>query len=159
MSLFNHINKLSFSSVVKSSKILGYDLRYLSIDIFSAAIGARQVFYNEINSEYLIWKICNKNLHRLVLYNGNNISDNNNFDNYLKRLGYKFKNEDQDFGGYIILKNKKICLTMDVGPSPNLAFSKDYQSGALSFEIISNGIKLISNCGYHKESNIKLNEL
>ena len=35
-----------------------------------------------------------------------------------------------------ILKNKKICLTMDVGPSPNLAFTKDYQSGALSFEII-----------------------
>ena len=48
---------------------------------------------------------------------------------------------------------------MDVGPSPNFAFSKDYQSGALSFEIISNGKKLISNCGYHKENNIKLNEL
>ena len=102
-----------------------------------------------------IWQNINSD----ILYNGNNISDNSNFDNYLKRLGYKFKNEDQDFGGYIILKNKKICLTMDVGPSPNLAFSKDYQSGALSFEIISNGIKLISNCGYHKESNIKLNEL
>ena len=60
--------------IVKSSTILGYDLRYLSIDIFSAAIGARQVFYNEINSEYLIWKICNKNLHRLVLYNGNKLN-------------------------------------------------------------------------------------
>ena len=92
------------------------------------------------------------------LFNGNNNADNNHFDNYLKRLGYKFKNEDQDFGGYIILKNKKICLTMDVGPSPNLAFSKDYQSGALSFEIISNGKKLISNCGYNKK-NIKLNQL
>ena len=48
---------------------------------------------------------------------------------------------------------------MDVGSSPNSAFSKDYQSGALSFEVISNGKKLISNCGYHKESNIKLNEM
>ena len=48
---------------------------------------------------------------------------------------------------------------MDAGPSPNLTFSKDYQSGALSLEIISNGKKLISNCGYHKENNIKLNEL
>jgi len=48
---------------------------------------------------------------------------------------------------------------MDVGPSPNLAFSKDYQSGALSFEIISNGKKLISNCGYYKRDNYKLNQL
>lgn len=56
-------------NIIKSSRALGYDIRYLSIDIFSAAIGARQAFYNEINNEYLIWKICNKNLHRLVLYN------------------------------------------------------------------------------------------
>ena len=52
-----------------------------------------------------------------------------------------------------------MCLTMDAGPSPNSFFSKDYQSGALSFEIISNGKKLISNCGYHSETNIKLNHL
>ena len=100
-----------------------------------------------------------QNLKSDILYNGNNISDNNNFDNYLQRLGYKFKNDNQDYGGYIILRNKKMCLTMDAGPSPNSFFSKDYQSGALSFEIISNGKKLISNCGYHSETNIKLNHL
>ncbi|MBD1135509.1 heparinase II/III-family protein [Pelagibacterales bacterium SAG-MED47] len=94
-----------------------------------------------------------------ILYNGNNISDNNNFDNYLKRLGYKFKSEERELGGYVVLKNKKICLIMDAGNSPNQAFSKDYQSGALSLEIISNGKKLIGNCGYHKYKNSKLNEL
>jgi len=93
------------------------------------------------------------------LFNGNNISNNTNFDNYLKRLGYKFKNENQDFGGYIVLKNKKICLTMDVGSTPSPEFTKDYQSGALSFEIISNGKKLISNCGYYSKTNIELNKL
>ena len=56
-----------------------------------------------------------QNINFDILYNGNNNSDNGNFDNYLKRFGYKFKNESQDFGGYTILKNKKICLTMDVG--------------------------------------------
>ena len=61
-------------NIINSSFRLGYEMRYLSIDIFSAALGARQVFYNEINSEYLIWKICNKNLHRLVLYNGNKLN-------------------------------------------------------------------------------------
>ena len=92
------------------------------------------------------------------LFNGNNISNNNDFDNYLRKLGYKFKNNDNEFGGYTILRNKKICLTIDSGSSPDFKFTKDYQSGALSFEIISNGKKLISNCGYNKR-NIKLNQL
>ena len=93
------------------------------------------------------------------LFNGNNISNNKEFDNYLKRFGYKFKNENQDNGGYIIFKDKKICLAMDVGATPNTDFSKDYQSGALSFEIISKGRKLISNCGYHKKNKVKFNLL
>ena len=92
-------------------------------------------------------------------FNGNNISNNCDFDNYLKRLGYKFKNESQDHGGYIILKNKKICLAVDAGPTPGMKYTKDYQSGALSFEIISSGRKLISNCGYYKRNSVKLNEL
>tara|TARA_B100000902_G_scaffold391048_1_gene441070 strand:- start:2488 stop:4095 length:1608 start_codon:yes stop_codon:yes gene_type:complete len=93
------------------------------------------------------------------LFNGNNISDSKDFNNYLKRLSYKFKNENHEVGGYIILKNKKIQMAMDVGSSPDTYFTKDYQSGALSFEIISNGQKLISNCGYYGGENLKLNRL
>ena len=100
-----------------------------------------------------------KNPESDLLFNGNNISDNKEFDNYLKRLGYKFKNEDKELGGYIILQNRKISLTMDVGSTPNLNYTKDYQSGALSFEVISSGKKLISNCGYYKKKNSKLNDL
>ena len=61
--------------------------------------------------------------------------------------------------GYIILKNKKVCLITDVGSSPDSQFTKNYQSGALSFEIITSGEKLISNCGYYKKSNLRLNQL
>ncbi len=92
-----------------------------------------------------------------LLFNGNNNSNTYDLDNYLKRLGYKFKNENKDYGGYIILKNKKICLAMDAGSSPNSKYTQDYQSGALSFEIISNGKKLITNCGYYKKNNQNLN--
>jgi uncharacterized heparinase superfamily protein len=99
-----------------------------------------------------------KSFESSFLFNGNNASNNNEFDNYLKRLGYLFKHDSQNFGGYTILKNKKVCLAMDVGPTPNLKYTKDYQSGALSFEIISNGKKLISNCGYFKNNN-KINQL
>ena len=48
---------------------------------------------------------------------------------------------------------------MDVGSTPNPKYTKDYQSGALSFEIIRNGKKLISNCGYFESGNPKLNEI
>ncbi len=93
------------------------------------------------------------------LFNGNLEADNLDFDVYLKRLGYKFKNENIELGGYTILKNKKISLIMDIGPSPEKRFSYDYQSGALSFEIISNGIKLLSNCGYFQNQKHKFNQL
>ncbi len=100
-----------------------------------------------------------QNLKCDFLFNGNNNSNNFEFDNYLNRLGYKFKNQNQDFGGYILLKNKKISLIMDCGSTPNLKYTRDYQAGALSFEIITNGKKLISNCGYFNKGNIILNEL
>ena len=91
--------------------------------------------------------------------NGNNISNNTEFDEYLKRFGYKFKNENKEFGGYAILYNKKISIIMDIGSSPSSKFSSKYQSGALSFEINSNGKKLISNCGYYESKNNKFIEL
>ena len=48
---------------------------------------------------------------------------------------------------------------MDVGSAPPSKFSSAYQSGALSFEINSNGKKLISNCGYYEGKNEKLIKL
>tara|TARA_X000000368_G_scaffold218333_1_gene172326 strand:- start:54 stop:821 length:768 start_codon:yes stop_codon:yes gene_type:complete len=81
------------------------------------------------------------------------------FDQYLKRFGYTFKNENNELAGYTILKNKKIILAADVGSSPNKIFSTDYQAGALSFEIFSNDRKLISNAGYYSDKNSKFNTL
>ena len=88
-----------------------------------------------------------QNIKSDILMNGNNISNNQEFDEYLKRFNYSFKNENKEFGGYAILYNKKISIAVDIGPTPNFKFSSKYQSGALSFEINSNGKKLISNCG------------
>ena len=102
-----------------------------------------------------IWQ----NIKTDILMNGNNISNNSEFDQYLERFGYKFKNENKEFGGYAILYNKKISIVMDIGPSPSCKFSSKYQSGALSFEINSNGKKLISNCGHFESKNSKLIKL
>ena len=57
------------------------------------------------------------------------------------------------------LNSKKTSLFMDVGPSPDKKFSSNYQAGALSFEIISNGKKLICNSGYFQNYRHQLNEL
>jgi uncharacterized heparinase superfamily protein len=102
-----------------------------------------------------IWQNINQDL----LFNGNCISNNDEFDQYLKRFGYVFKNENKELAGYAILKNKKVILSMDIGNSPSENFSKFYQSGALSFEVISSGKKLITNSGYFANKQSRLNKL
>jgi len=94
-----------------------------------------------------------------LLFNGNHETNNIDFDYYLKKLGYSFKNQTNELGGYASLNNKKTSLIMDVGPSPDKKFSSNYQSGTLSFEIISNGKKLICNSGYFQNHNHQLNKL
>ena len=94
-----------------------------------------------------------------LLFNGNHETNNIDFDHYLKKLGYSFKNQNNELGGYAALNNKNISLIMDVGSSPEKKFSANYQAGALSFEIISNGKKLICNSGYFQNHNHELNEL
>jgi len=94
-----------------------------------------------------------------LLFNGNNKTNNIDFDHYLKKLGYNFKNQRYELGGYAALNNKKISLIMDVGSSPDKKFSSNYQAGSLSFEIISNGKKLICNSGYFQNQNNRLNKL
>jgi uncharacterized heparinase superfamily protein len=112
------------------------------------------IYYLGINYAS-IWQ----NIKHDILFNGNYISNNNEFDQYLKRFNYTFKNENKETAGYAILKNKKIILAMDVGPSPIGHQSNDYQSGALSFEVISGGKKLISNSGYFPNKQNKLSKL
>ena len=56
-------------NIVDISEKSGFNLVYLSVDIFSASILARQIYKKETKSEYLIWKIKNNNHHTVVVYN------------------------------------------------------------------------------------------
>jgi uncharacterized heparinase superfamily protein len=94
-----------------------------------------------------------------LLFNGNHETNNVDFDYYLKKLGYNFKNQSNELGGYAALNNKKTSLIMDVGASPDKKFSSNYQAGTLSFEILSGGKKLICNSGYFQNYNHQLNEI
>ena len=105
------------------------------------------------------YSILCQGMKKNILFNGNHETDNEDFDQYLSNHRYKFKNNSFETGGYIILKNNKISLIMDIGPPPEKKFSKDYQCGALSFEIISNNKKLICNSGYFQKIKHKLNDI
>ena len=105
------------------------------------------------------YSILCQGIKKNILFNGNHEGENNDFDQYLNNHGYKFKNNSLEAGGYAILKNKKISLVMDIGPTPEKKFSRNYQCGALSFEIISNNKKLICNSGYFQKTKHKLNDI
>ena len=51
----------------------------------------------------------------------------------------------------------KTIPVADIGIPPEKEFSKDYQSGALSFEFISNKKKIICNSGYFQNYRHQLN--
>jgi len=103
------------------------------------------------------YSILCQGIKKNILFNGNHEGKNNDFDQYLNKHGYKFKNNSLEAGGYAVLKNKKILLVMDIGSTPEKKFSKNYQCGALSFEIISNNKKLICNSGFFQKTKHKLN--
>ena len=105
------------------------------------------------------YSILCQGIKKNILFNGNHEGENNDFDQYLNKHGYKFKNNSLEAGGYAVLKNKKILLVVDIGSTPEKKFSKNYQCGALSFEIISNNKKLICNSGYFQKTKHKLNDI
>ena len=166
LNLLKNIIKSSIDSYgfpkSRSIKQLSFYLKYFIVirEWFKESQNIVPVYIDEtIYHLGLSYAFIWQNINHDILFNGNYISNNTEFDQYLKRFGYKFKNEDKELSGYAILRNKKIVLAMDIGPNPVRNFSKDYQSGALSFEVISNGKKLISNSGYYANKNNKLNKL
>ena len=90
---------------------------------------------------------------------GVKITSNDGIEINGKELIYDKENSILKIFGNVILNDKKISMVMEVGQSPYSNFSSEYQSGSLSFEIISNGKKLITNCGYYNKENNKLNHL
>ncbi len=166
LSLLKKLIKYSFSSdgfpKSRSIRQLNFYLKYLILirEWLKESQSEIPDYINE-NIYYLgqAYAFTWQNIGVDLFFNGNNKTNNIDFDHYLKKYGYVFKNQNNEFGGYAALKNKKISLVMDVGSSPDKKFSSNYQSGALSFEIISNGKKLICNSGYFQDHNHQLNKL
>ena len=59
------------NKLIKNAHDIGYNLIYLSADIFSAAIAAKQLFKLDKKDSYFIWKIDKNNYHHLIQYKEN----------------------------------------------------------------------------------------
>tara|TARA_B110000971_G_scaffold214891_1_gene247564 strand:- start:188 stop:1807 length:1620 start_codon:yes stop_codon:yes gene_type:complete len=166
LNLLKKLVKISFGNdgFPKSRNIrqLNFYLKYFVLirEWFKESQSEIPEFINE-NIYYLgqAYAFTSQNSKCNLLFNGNHENNNIILDSYLKRFGYNFKNQNNELGGYAVLNNKKICLVMDIGPTPDKKYSSDYQAGSLSFEIISDGRKLICNSGYFQNFKHPLNKI
>ena len=85
---------------------------------------------------------------QMSLFNGASENNLNEFDKYLEKIKINKKNKKNVIAGIFFAKSKQQNIYFDVGAPPSKSFSRNYQSGPLSFEYFLDGIKIITNCGY-----------
>ena len=166
LNLLNKIINSSFDNEYfpKSRNIrqLAFYLKYFVLirELLKESLNDIPDYLNEII--YYTGKAYNflcGSINKSLLFNGNNDSDLSDFDKYLKFYKYKFSKVGNELGGYSILKNNNMILAMDIGSSPGKSYSEGYQSGALSFEALYKGNKIICNSGYFQDHKHKLNSI
>ena len=106
-------------------------------------------FLNEIIKKNLLCiKFFKTPDDKLPLFNGSSENNINHFEKYLEKLKLSKKDKKNTVGGIFFAKTKNQVLYFDVGSPPEKNFSRNYQSGPLSFEYYLDGIKIISNSGF-----------
>ncbi len=117
-------------------------------------------FLNEIINKcgncYTILCCSNK---QFPLFNGANEINYKDYDKFLKTLKYKFTNNNYEIANLVKVKKKKFEFFIDCGNPPPSNYTKYYQAGCLSFELISNKQKVICNTGYGKYLSQKFTSL
>ena len=88
----------------------------------------------------------------IPFFNGASEIHLDNFEEYLNKTKKSKKNI---IGGIFFAKVKNQTFYLDVGCPPSKNFSRDYQSGPLSFEYYLDGIKIITNCGFGNKISAK----
>ena len=82
------------------------------------------------------------------LFNGASEFKIDGYLEYLSGLEYKPNNIINKINQIYIARGKKKLLFFDVGSPPKKKYSKNYQSGPLSFEYFIDNNKIITNCGF-----------
>ena len=85
---------------------------------------------------------------QVPFFNGGSENNLIEFEKYLENIKISKKEKKSVIGGIFKAKSKGQTLFFDIGNPPDKNFSKNYQSGPLSFEYFQDGIKIITNCGF-----------
>ena len=70
------------------------------------------------------------------------------FEKYFEIIKISKKEKKNVVGSIFSAKSKNQIFYLDIGGPPSKNFSKNYQSGPLSFEYFVDGVKIITNCGF-----------
>lgn len=95
---------------------------------------------------------CTEN--QVPLFNGASENRLDQFDKFFEP-SIKRKDTNDFLGGLFKIKLKNHLVFFDIAGPPRKSFSKNYQSGPLSFEYYLDGIKIITNCGFGKNISSK----
>ncbi len=85
---------------------------------------------------------------QVPLFNGGSENDLTIFHKYFENFRVNKKSNKNRIGDIFCARSKYHVLYFDVGSPPSKKFSKNYQSGPLSFEYFVDGLKVITNCGF-----------
>ena len=116
--------------------------------IYDAQIYIPEFLDDIIKKNLICIKFLKTPCNQVPLFNGGYENDLNNFEKYLEDLKINKKDKKDTIGGIFFAKSKHQTLYFDVGVPPGKNFSKNYQSGPLSFEYFLDDIKIITNCGF-----------
>jgi len=93
---------------------------------------------------------------KLPLFNGSSENSINHLEKYLEKFKLSKKDKKNTVGGIFFAKSKNQILYFDIGSPPEKNFSRNYQSGPLSFEYYLDGIKIISNSGFGNKCKVEI---
>ena len=88
------------------------------------------------------------------LFNGGSENNLELFDDFIEKSKLS-QIKEKTIGGLFYAKSKSQIIYFDVGSPPGKNFSRNYQSGPLSFEYFLDGLKIITNCGFGKNTSSK----
>ena len=91
---------------------------------------------------------------KIPFFNGGSENDLSQFEKYLENISSKRKNK-HTVGGLFHAKLKNQLFFLDVESPPSKNFSRNYQSGPLSFEYFLDGKKIVTNCGFGNNISLK----
>ena len=144
--------------LTRSSNDLIYFLKYFLLcheNIKDAQQYIPEFLDDIINKNLNCIKFFKTPYNQVPLFNGASEESLDPLEKYITNHKVKRKIIKDTIGGIFFTKSKYQVLYFDVGSPPNKSFSKNYQSGPLSFEYYQDGTKIITNCGFGKNISSK----